>query len=146
MPKSILLALLIPMAMASAPVAAGPTGPAAGKTETSTPEGRVGERAQARWEALIAGHIKEAYAYLSPLYRKTMPYEQYRYTVHGVGLWSGARVLGVQCRPGQCQARVEVKARFRMRHIPTPRTAKDVVTETWVYDSGAGDWFLAPRS
>lgn len=105
-----------------------------------TPEDAVRERAQSRWNALLAGNWVEAYQYLSPGSRAVMPFERYRSTFGAVVSWKSAQVHAVSCpQPDRCTASIKVT------YVPTLRrgslsTIETSVEESWLLD--AGQWWL----
>jgi hypothetical protein len=111
------LVLAILAGCAGAPVSEGP------------PEKIVGESAQARWNALIAGDVSAAYAYLSPASKQTYSLELYRNSIRP-GFWQKVVVKEVKCEPEVCEVSLEVSYRFRGTPITTP------LKETWIRSGG----------
>lgn len=105
-----------------------------------TPENVVRERAQARWDALLAGKWAEAYQYLSPASRGMMTFERYRGSFGALVSWKTAQVHAVSCpQPDRCTASIKVT------YVPTLRrgtlsTIETSVEENWLLD--AGQWWL----
>ena len=65
-------------------------------------ESVVAERAQARWSALVAGKLSEAYKFYSPASRELMTYEDFIRSIR-VGFWKTAQVEKVACgSPDAC--------------------------------------------
>ena len=92
-------------------------------------------RAQARWDALIAGDLVKAYEFLSPGSREVYTRENYMASVRA-GMWKKARVERVDCaEPDLCNVVVQIDYVYRGSPISTP------LRETW---SRSGDewWFV----
>ena len=121
-------------------VSACATTPGARDTDKIIPE-----RAQARWDALLAGDIETAYTYLSPGYRSTMSVVDY-----GIALstrrvkWKSAKYLGHQCEEQRCAVRVEVGYSVAQ---PMPGVnsydSTNIRDETWIKTDG--QWWHLPK-
>lgn len=105
------------------------------------PEVRVAQRAQARWDAMIKGDFRAAYAFLSPASRAMTHYDLWAATRKPTATeWKGASVVKVECRDAQvCKARVNIN------HQPlvgggSLGTISSAVDETWLIDDG--EWWL----
>ena len=95
----------------------------------------VAERAQTRWNALVAGDFKTAYEMISPAGRTVVSQEGWAGTLKR-GFWKGARVTDVDCAsPEMCEVRLEIEYAFRGSNIKTP------YREKWVKQDGEW-WFL----
>lgn len=80
----------------------------------------VGERAQKRWDALVAGNVEGAYAYLSPGSRQVTTVGVYGASVR-LGFWKKAVVQRVEClEPDVCQVHVLVDYLVRGTPVTTP--------------------------
>lgn len=100
----------------------------------------VRERAQARWNALLAGKFEDAYAYLSPATRNVVSLQRFRSSVGGAAAWKGAEVHKVTCnQPERCMVTVKVSYRPLLRGSSLG-TIETSVEETWLLD--AGQWWL----
>jgi len=98
-------------------------------------ERAVESRAQARWDALIAGDLVKAYEFLSPGSREVYTRENYMASVRA-GMWKKARVDRVECaEPDLCDVVMQIDYVYRGSPISTP------LRETW---SRSGDewWFV----
>ena len=105
----------------------------------------IPERAQARWDALLAGDIETAYTYLSPGYRSTMSVVDY-----GISLstrrvkWKSAEYLDHQCEEQRCA--VSLKIGYSVAQ-PMPGVKAyesfNVRDETWIYTDG--QWWHLPK-
>lgn len=112
--------------------------------DTRSPEEVVAERAQARWEALVAGNIQDAYQYYSPGYRSGVSAGALAGQVAGRQVqWKKANIHEVTCEEAVCRAVVFVDYQARS---PLPRVGRlessTRVEETWI-ESG-GNWYYAP--
>lgn len=95
----------------------------------------VKERAQARWDALVKGDAKAAYAFLSPGSRAVLTPESYATSIR-VGFWKSALVDRVVCEAQQtCEAHVTIEYEFQAQRIKTP------LRETWIRE-GTDWWYL----
>jgi hypothetical protein len=95
----------------------------------------VGKRAQARWDALIAGNLKDAYAFLSPASRSTTSLAQYEQR-HRIGFYRGIRVDSVRCEGEVCTAKLHPT--YDTKAIKGMATR---ITEKWVIEDGKA-WFV----
>jgi len=98
-------------------------------------------RAASRWQALIEGRLETAYTYLTPEYRSLYDFKRYRRTVHGVGVWQKADVNKVTCAANKCLVNVELYVRIKVGRGFKPLASHGAIDETWVRDSGTGEWF-----
>jgi hypothetical protein len=101
-----------------------------------TPEARVRERAQARWDALLKSDTDKAYAYLSPVARETMSMITYRSRINP-RLWRSAVVESVVCEKETCDVKITVKMEV-FNNLPV---VVQGVAETWIFDQ-AEWWFV----
>lgn len=100
-----------------------------------TAEEIVKERAQARWDALVKGDAKAAYAFMSPGSRALLTAEAYVTSIR-VGFWKSAQVNKVECGTEQaCEAHVTIEYEFQAQRIKTP------LRETWIRE-GTDWWYL----
>jgi len=75
----------------------------------SSPEEIVAERAQKRWDALVAGDVEKAYAYLSPASRLTRSLAVYKSSLK-LGFWKAAKVERVLCpQAGLCEVHLVIE-------------------------------------
>ncbi|ABM56459.1 hypothetical protein Veis_0677 [Verminephrobacter eiseniae EF01-2] len=105
----------------------------------ASPEQAVEQRANARWKALLAGDIKQAYGFITPSYRAVTSLERYSADLGGVATWIGAQVVRVECATEKCTAVVKIEAKpiFTTPYRGTITTAVD---ETWLLEDG--QWWL----
>ena len=106
----------------------------AGMTSSEAPEVIVKQRAQDRWNAMIAGDLTKAYSYMSPASRTSISPELFRNSVRP-GFWKSAEVESAQCVKDACDVVVQVTYQSRGSSIRTP------VKETWVNSEG-GWWHV----
>ena len=101
------------------------------------PEEVVGQRAQARWDALVKGDLKSAYGYLSPGSRSVMDQANYESTIRR-GFWKAAKVDKVMCSAQQsCEVHVTIEYDFRGAVTKTP------LRETWIKEGP--DWWWVQK-
>lgn len=104
----------------------------------------VVKRAEARWEALLAGEFENAYQYYSPGYRSShslgdFELEMRLRKVH----FSGADFVEEQCEAERCNLKFNVKYRVASP-VPGIDTweSKSVLDETWVRTRN--EWWYLP--
>lgn len=100
-----------------------------------TPEQVVAERAQERWNDLVKGDFKAAYAFLSPGSKSVQTVDKY---VAGLrtGFWKGATVDKVECgTPETCDVSLTIEYEFMGRRTKTP------LLEGWVRE-GSNWWYV----
>jgi len=106
----------------------------------------IGERAQARWDSLLAGNVEEAYQYLSPGYRSSVSLEQYQRKLRTQKvLWTGAEYIDSDCLDSVCK--VQISLNFSLVGVlPGVRryNGKQEIDESWV--NSEGKWWLVPEN
>lgn len=106
----------------------------------ATPEQAVQERAQERWQALLAHDFGKAWTYLVPSYRAVVPLDRYKNSLNGGSPWVDVKVGRVQCESAtKCTANVLIEGK------PVGVTSfhgniKTGVQETWLLEDGT--WWL----
>ena len=105
----------------------------------------VAERAQARWDALLAGDLEEAYAFYSPGYRSTTSVIDFGVSIRTRRvMWTSAEYLEHQCEEKRCTVIFNIG--FRV-HRPVPGLdawdGTDRVEESWVKTDG--QWWYLPN-
>jgi len=96
---------------------------------------RAGQRAQARWDALIRGDLNAAYEFLSPGSRAVMSLPVYKGKLKP-GLWRSAKVRSVDCEADVCSVQLLITYDVRAaKGIETP------LTEKWIIESGNA-WYV----
>jgi hypothetical protein len=102
-----------------------------------SPEEAVRERAQARWDALVKGDVKAAYAFLSPGSRAVMTSESYASSIR-VGFWKSAQVNRVACEnPEKCEAQATIEYEYNGQRLKAP------VREVWIRERT--DWWYVQK-
>ena len=107
--------------------------------EPKTPEQIVAERAQARWDALLAGDFETAYSFAAPSYRGVVDAIRFQQGLGGHASWLGAKVREVTCRDEVCEAMVRLK--YRSPLPPRMEFETDDI-ERWLSEDGEGWVFL----
>jgi len=81
-----------------------------GCADPRPPEEIVAERAQARWDALIAKEYAEGWSYYTPGFRQHTSAEDLGYELRGRPVqWNQAKVRGVDCEPERCEVRISLE-------------------------------------
>lgn len=99
----------------------------------------VEERAQERWDLLVAGEYGEAWEYLSPSYRELVPRSDYAEDMRRQPMkWLEAEVVGSECEADACRVLVEgvyqpVRAQGKLKDMTMPRELE----EQWMLAEGA---------
>jgi hypothetical protein len=99
------------------------------------PQEAVKERAQARWDELVKGDYKEAYAYLSPGSRAVQPEAEYVNSLRR-NFWKSARVEKATCTEQRCEVEASIEYELAGRRTTTP------LRETWIRE-GSEWWYVA---
>lgn len=106
----------------------------------------VEERAQQRWNHMVAGEYKDAWAYLSPGFRETTNAETYAANMNTKQIrYISATVVGSDCGEETCKVRTEVT--YRVPGAPTGiNTLKPsrIVRENWILAEDR--WWLVPQA
>ncbi len=105
-----------------------------------SPEERVRARAQARWDALLAGDFEKAYAFLSPGSRGVVSLPQFRNSIGAAASWKSAKVHGVTCQQAD-RCKVTMLVNYTPL-LPRPRVGniETSIDETWLLEQG--QWWL----
>ena len=99
------------------------------------PEEAVKERAQARWNALVQGDFKAAYAFLSPGSRAVQPEADYVNSLRR-NFWKSAQVEKATCTEQRCEVEASIEYELQGRRTTTP------LRETWIRE-GSEWWYVA---
>jgi len=103
----------------------------------------IKQRAQARWDALVAGDYDTAYNYYSPGYRSSTSRVDFEIAMRVRRVrWTSAEVLESSCTADVCS--VETKLGYKVaRPVPGISEWKNAtdITERWVRTDGQW-WFL----
>lgn len=109
--------------------------------QPATPEQAVQQRAQARWQALLAGDIAKSYTYMAPSYRAVVDFERYSGRIGGAAKWLDAEVVRVHCESEEkCTARLKITAQPLMPATTKRSPISTGVDETWLLEDG--QWWL----
>lgn len=110
--------------------------------QPQTAEQIVAQRAEERWNALIARDFDKAWTYTQPAYRAIVKQGDYRNTFGIGGKWLGMQVIRVQCEPERCIARLRVTSRVTVSPFRNQELA-GAIDETWVREDGQWWYFQA---
>ncbi len=100
-----------------------------------TPEKVVMARAQARWDALVAGQLEKSFEFITPSGRSTLPMDIYKGRLAGAH-WKAAKVTAATCEPEICEVTVILDIDV-LPNLPH----KQPITEKWLLDGGKW-WFV----
>jgi len=106
----------------------------------------IQERAQGRWDALLATDYATAYSYLSPGYRSTTPVTDYEIGVRARRVqYTSAEYKSHSCEEAVCTVRMEVGYRVvrPVQGLPEWKSTS-LVEERWINSDG-GWWFLPEK-
>lgn len=106
----------------------------------------IRERAEARWEALLAGDLETAYTYLSPGYRSTTSVVNYGISVATRRVhWTSAEYLQHECEEPRCLVKFRIGFKV-MQPVPgmSEFESGNVRDETWIKSDGQW-WYLPER-
>jgi len=106
--------------------------------------GDVKNRAQARWDALMAGDLDTAYAFYSPGYRTSHSRVDFEIDLRSRRVrWTGAKVLEASCEADLCtvQSKVDYKVNKPVPGIPEWKSSEQIA-ERWVRVDG--QWWFFP--
>ena len=106
--------------------------------EPMTPEQVVAKRAQARWDALVAGEWETAYSFATPAYRAVVDAQRFQRSHGGQPSWLGAKVRDVRCREDVCDATVRLK--YSSPLPPRSHAIETDYIERWILDGG--NWWI----
>jgi hypothetical protein len=98
----------------------------------------VGERAQARWNALLADDVDKAYGFISPAGRSLVSRDAYEKSIRR-GFWNSARVSKVECRNADA---CDVEA--IIEYTALGRKFSSGLQEKWVKQDSSW-WYLWER-
>jgi hypothetical protein len=122
-------------ALGLAGCATGPVGGITGAASNDAKVALVTKRAQERWDALLNGNVKAAYAYLSPASRQVISLERYEQKTNPANFRS-IKFRNVSCQEQTCQVDLWLTFDHRvMKGVQTP------IGETWVFENGQA-WYV----
>lgn len=106
---------------------------------SSTTEELVHDRAQARWNAQVAGDLEKAYSFFAPSYRSVVASDAYRARMGSAAKITEAEVTSVVCEAEVCSVRVRLGFApiLKSRALAVENTHFE---ERWVLDGG--NWWL----
>jgi len=107
--------------------------------------GHIGDRAQARWDALLAQDYEGAYSYLSPGIRSTMSATDFEldFRLRRVQYLS-AEYQEHSCEEDVCTVKIQLGYRIVRPLATVPEwESKSVVEEQWI--KSAGKWWYLPE-
>lgn len=118
----------------------------AGCATTGKKASPVDERAQARWDLILAEDYEGAYRYLSPGYRSSVSSTQYqRRLVQQKLRWTGARYIDSECSENNCKVRISLDYLLQRALPGVPRyDGTQEVQENWVKSNG--EWWYVPEN
>jgi hypothetical protein len=111
-----------------------PTGGAEQAAKGSSVEKLVMSRAQQRWDALMAGELNQAYAFISPAGRTKLQAQDYRTRVN-TGHFRKAVVQEAACQEDSCEVKVSIN--YVIGNLPL----NQILSEIWILDEGKW-WFV----
>jgi hypothetical protein len=115
----------------------GPGSQAAARSTNSADATRklVADRAQARWQTLIAGDLEGAYEYLSAGSKAATSLDAYKRKTGGLA-WRRVEVEKVECEGEICKVSLQLTYDVdRLKGIKTP------ISESWIIENGSA-WFI----
>ena len=104
------------------------------------------QRAQARWDALLAGDYATAYTYLSPGYRSGVTATDFEIGFRSRRVqYLSAEYRDNNCNETACTVRIMLgyKVVRPMEGVPEWKSSS-VVEERWIYSEG--EWWFLPES
>jgi len=113
-----------------------------GQAEQS-PDDLVKARAEARWEAMVAGDYDKAYDFLSAGFRSRVSPERFRGRFEGRTEWTGTDIQGVECEEEICVAAVVARFRFLGAESFPAYDGETAEKENWLLTDG--EWWHVPR-
>ncbi len=109
----------------------------------ATPEEAVSARAQARWNAVLAGDWQQAYQFLTPASRELISFDKYRARFGTMANWKSAEVFKVRCeQPDRCLVTTKVTYQPVLPRVSIG-TTETSVDEVWLLE--AGQWWLPQK-
>jgi len=100
----------------------------------------VRERAQARWDALIAGRWDKAYSFAAPGFRSAVDVQGFRARSSPAAKLKAADVVNVKCKDVVCDVTMRIVFAPLQRGFPEAFTDRE---ERWVLE--AGEWWRHER-
>ncbi|PYE76028.1 hypothetical protein DFQ15_11761 [Xylophilus ampelinus] len=123
-------------------VAAGAMSAGCAFFQPQTAEQSVAQRAQERWDLMMANKFEQSYEYTAPSYRALKEYKAYRLGYGPSSAWTGAKVVKVTCSSEEnCNAVLEVSVK-NLTPIRSTANLATALDETWVREGGR--WYVLP--
>ena len=116
----------------------------AAKTGSMSGEQMVIQRADDRWQSLIAWDMEKAYGYLSPGPRERMPLSVYmKKNAVAPMEYTGAVVKNTQCENQVCTLKVQISYLYQGSvSAARGQEMSSTITENWIMADG--NWFYVP--
>ena len=112
---------------------------------TTSSKATIEERAMARWVLLFSGDFADAYDYLSPGYRSSVPSKEYQKSLLLQRVeWTNAKYIESDCTETTCK--VSILLGYVMRGgLPGVKSfeGSDVIEESWIKSDNT--WYLVPE-
>lgn len=102
----------------------------------------VEERAQARWDALLAGNTELAYEFTNPGFRSAISPEGYHHRVASGTRWIAARVERVECEQRRCEVSVDVT--YQLTEPDLGLDFEETFEEIWIFVDD--QWWIYQRT
>ncbi len=111
----------------------------------ASPDNSIAERAQQRWDALLAGDFETAYAFYSPGYRSAASMIDMAFEVRSRRVrWTSAQYKEHSCLQNSCTLLFDVGWTVNK---PVPGLNKwdgsDIIEEKWI--KTGGKWWFLPK-
>ena len=141
-----LMAVLIAATMFSAGCASDAAKPDKTSAVGAIPNKAAEDRAQERWNLLIAHKADKAYDYLSPGYRATKTREDYAKEMNERPVqWEKVLPYRQVCdKPDVCVIDLQIDAGVKMPGVSNKVSTVGFVTETWI--RSRGKWYFLPEA
>jgi hypothetical protein len=114
-------------------------------TAPENTENSIEERAQDRWDALLAGDYETAYSYFSPGYRSSVSVVDFEIMVRTRRVrWVSAEYMDHSCEESACTVKFKIGFKVARPVLGMPEwKGYDTVDEKWVKTKG--QWWYLPK-
>jgi hypothetical protein len=114
-------------------------------TAPENTENSIEERAQDRWDALLAGDYETAYRYFSPGYRSSVSVVDFEIMVRTRRVrWVTAEYMEQSCEESACTVKFKIGFKVARPVLGMPEwKGYDTVDEKWVKTKG--QWWYLPK-
>ena len=102
----------------------------------------VQERAQARWQAIVAGELDTAYTFANPGFRSTITPEFHHHRLVSGIEWQAAEIHQVECQTQRCT--VSVNVTYEVTEPPTGIAFDETLEEIWIFVND--QWWIYLRT